>query len=250
MNPEGSAMTALLERPLRVGGDPSGLREFALLRNELAKLTHPACPDVDWAQVEQLSLTLFEKNGADLQTTACFALACSHLRGLEGMAQGVEMIDAVCRADGSVWPPKVSARLDILGWLFGQWQRVLRSLEIPRSALAALANMDKKLEGLARLLVSQRHEPPVMLQALRQQLGGLMQRLARRTEADGRAPVTSPTPALPPSVPVVIVPIEPPPEEPPECLPAVSLVRKRTLFWWLLGVGAVIALAWGSRWWI
>ncbi|WP_171045784.1 type VI secretion system ImpA family N-terminal domain-containing protein [Pseudomonas edaphica] len=243
-------MTALLERPLRVGGDPSGLREFALLRNELAKLTHPACPDVDWAQVEQLSLTLFEKNGADLQTTACFALACSHLRGLEGMAQGVEMIDAVCRADGSVWPPKVSARLDILGWLFGQWQRVLRSLEIPRSALAALANMDKKLEGLARLLVSQRHEPPVMLQALRQQLGGLMQRLARRTEADGRAPVTSPTPALPPSVPVVIVPIEPPPEEPPECLPAVSLVRKRTLFWWLLGVGAVIALAWGSRWWI
>ncbi|KAA6173343.1 hypothetical protein F3K50_13965 [Pseudomonas marginalis] len=250
MNPEGSAMTALLERPLRVGGDPSGLREFALLRNELAKLTHPACPDVDWAQVEQLSLALFEKNGADLQTTACFALACSHLRGLEGMAQGVEMIDAVCRADGSVWPPKVSARLDILGWLFGQWQRVLRSLEIPRSALAALANMDKKLEGLARLLVSQRHEPPVMLQALRQQLGGLMQRLARRTEADGRPPVTSPTPALPPSVPVVIVPIEPPPEEIPECLPAVSLVRKRTLFWWLLGVGAVIALTCGVVWWI
>ncbi|WP_330211354.1 type VI secretion system ImpA family N-terminal domain-containing protein [Pseudomonas sp. AM4(2022)] len=243
-------MTALLERPLRVGGDPSGLREFALLRNELAKLAHPACPDVDWAQVEQLSLTLFEKNGADLQTTACFALACSHLRGLEGMAQGVEMIDALCRADGSVWPPKVSARLDILGWLFGQWQRVLRSLEIPRSALAALANMDKKLEGLARLLVSQRHEPPVMLQALRQQLGGLMQRLARRTEPDGRSPVTSPTPALPPSVPVVIVPIEPSPEGPPECLPAGAQVRKRTLYWWLLGVGAVIALTCGGWWWI
>ncbi|WP_161907050.1 type VI secretion system ImpA family N-terminal domain-containing protein [Pseudomonas sp. L13] len=235
-------MTALLEKPVRIGGDPSGLREFALLRNELAKLTHPACPDVDWAQVEQLSLALFEKNGADLQTAACYALACSHMRGLEGMAQGIMMIDAVCRAETGVWPPRVSARLDILGWLFGQWQRVLRSLEIPRSALPTLAQMDKKLEGLARLLVSQRQEPPVTLQALRQQFGGLMQRLARQQALVEQLPAAIQAPALPPEVPVVIVPAEP--------TPMAAPMRRRTLMGWLLRLGAVVALACGVAWWI
>ncbi|WPN51982.1 type VI secretion system ImpA family N-terminal domain-containing protein [Pseudomonas sp. P9_2] len=243
-------MTALLENQVRIGGDPSGLRECALLRNELAKLTHPACPDVDWAQVEQLSLDLFEKNGADLQTTACFALACSHLRGVDGMTQGVMMIDAVCRVESGLWPPRVSARLEILGWLFAQWQRVLRSLAITRLALPALAHLDKELERLARLLVSQRQEPPVTLLALSQQLGGLMQRLARRTEPDGPPPVTSPPPALAPLVPVVTEPIAPSPEAPAEYLPTVSPVRRRTLFWWLLGVLAFIALACGAKWWM
>ena len=168
-----------------------------------------------------------------------------------------EMIDAVCRAGGGVWPPRgrcvASQGVGTPGYIglaVRPMAEILRSLEVPRSALAALASMDKKLEGLARLLVSQRHEPPVMLQALRQQLGGLMQRVARRTQPDGRPPVTSPTPALTPSVPVVIVPIEPSPERTPECLPAGALVRKRTLFWWLLGVGAVIALTCGGWWWV
>ena len=52
------------------------------------------------------------------------------------------------------------------------------------------------------------------------------------------------------NLPVVIVPIEPLPEGPPECVPAGAQVRKRTLFWWLLGVGAVIALTCGGWWWV
>ncbi|WP_330220792.1 hypothetical protein [Pseudomonas frederiksbergensis] len=44
-------MTALFEMRIRVGGDPRGFGEFTALRDELAKLSHPACPDVDWAKV-------------------------------------------------------------------------------------------------------------------------------------------------------------------------------------------------------
>ncbi|WP_308701340.1 type VI secretion system ImpA family N-terminal domain-containing protein [Pseudomonas trivialis] len=65
-------MTALFEMRIRVGGDPRGFSEFTVLRDELAKLSHPACPDVDWAKVEQSCLVLFQHNGADLQT-ACFS---------------------------------------------------------------------------------------------------------------------------------------------------------------------------------
>ena len=89
-------MTALFEMRIRVGGDPRGVSEFTALRDELAKLSHPACPDVDWARVEQLCLTLFHHNGAELQTVASLTLARSQRYGLEGMAQGVALIEALC----------------------------------------------------------------------------------------------------------------------------------------------------------
>ena len=41
-------MTALFEMRIRLGGDPSAFIEFKALREELARLSHPACPDVDW----------------------------------------------------------------------------------------------------------------------------------------------------------------------------------------------------------
>jgi type VI secretion system protein VasL len=44
---------------INTGGDPRALPDYALLRDELAKLSHPARPDVDWSRVEQLSLSLF-----------------------------------------------------------------------------------------------------------------------------------------------------------------------------------------------
>lgn len=59
-------------RQVRTGGDPRSLPEFMALRDEMSKLTHPARPDVDWAQVEKLSLSLFEINGVELQTCAWY----------------------------------------------------------------------------------------------------------------------------------------------------------------------------------
>jgi len=52
-------------------------------------LSHPACPDVDWAKVEQLCLNVFHQNGAELQTVCAYVLARSQLHGVEGMAQGL-----------------------------------------------------------------------------------------------------------------------------------------------------------------
>ena len=67
-------MTVLFEMDVRVGGDPRRFVEFAALCDELAKLNHAACPDMDWAGVEQLCLTLFRLNGADLQSVAALGL--------------------------------------------------------------------------------------------------------------------------------------------------------------------------------
>ena len=67
---------------LKTGGDPRTLPDYAALRDELGKLTHPARPDVNWQYVEKLCLSLFEQNGVELQTAAWYTLARTHLSGL------------------------------------------------------------------------------------------------------------------------------------------------------------------------
>ena len=70
------------QRMLKTGGDPRGLPDFTPLRDELSKLTHPARPDVDWLYAEKLCLSLFEQNGAELQTAAWYTLTRLQLAGV------------------------------------------------------------------------------------------------------------------------------------------------------------------------
>lgn len=237
-------MTALFEMRIRVGDDPRGFGEFTALREELAKLSHPACPDVDWTRVEQLCLTLFHNNGADLQTAAAFTLARSQRYGLEGMAQGVTVIEALCSEWSTVWPPMASVRLDILSWLFAQLQPLLRSLECGAWMFSALVRLDNELERLATQLTRQGQVPLVTLQALRHQIGGLIQRFEHNGAAGERLPVSTrgPEPAF--VMPLVILPTPPMPEVPPA-----ALKRKRRIAFWLVGLFIVAALACAAGWW-
>lgn len=52
---------------VRTGGDPCSLPQVMALRDEMSKLTHQACPEVDWVQAEILLISLFEINGVELQ---------------------------------------------------------------------------------------------------------------------------------------------------------------------------------------
>ncbi|NWD26624.1 type VI secretion system ImpA family N-terminal domain-containing protein [Pseudomonas yamanorum] len=237
-------MTALFEMRIRVGGDPRGFGEFTALRDELAKLSHPACPDVDWAKVEQLCLTLFQNNGAELQTAAAFALARSQRYGLEGMAQGVTLIEALCSEWTTVWPPKTSVRLGILVWLFGQWQPLLRRVESTWQAVPVLERLGGELDRLAAQLDRQGQAPLVSLQALRHQVGSLMRRLERSQSAGGADLIltSAPEPAF--VLPVVILPALPMPELP----PAVS--RKPRIVLWLFALITLMALGGGCWWWV
>ncbi|NWE17108.1 OmpA family protein [Pseudomonas yamanorum] len=237
-------MTALFEMRVRVGGDPRGFGEFTALRDELAKLSHPACPDVDWAKVEQLCLTLFQNNGAELQTAAAFALARSQRYGLEGMAHGVTLIEALCSEWTTVWPPKTSVRLGILAWLFGQWQPLLRRVESSCQAVLVLERLGGELDRLAAQLDRQGQAPLVSLQALRHQVGSLMRRLERSQNAGGADLMltSAPEPAF--VLPVVILPALPMPELP----PAVS--RKSRIVLWLFALITLMALGGGCWWWV
>ena len=51
----------------------------------------------DWIQVEQLCTDALAKKTKDIQLSAWLTEAWLHLHGLKGMAQGVELIDSLCR---------------------------------------------------------------------------------------------------------------------------------------------------------
>jgi type VI secretion system protein VasL len=237
-------LTVLFEMRIRLGGDPRGHGEFIALREELAKLSHPACPDVDWARVEQWCLTLFEHNGADLQTAAAFALARSQRHGVEGMTQGVTLIETLCGQWAACWPPMASVRLDILAWLCVQWQALLRNLGQGAEDFPELLQLDSGLARLQQRLELQAQPPVVALHALRQQIESLIRRMQRSSVVVGTLspPAREPAPTPAGLMPVVILPPNPLPM--PEMPPA-----KRPVARWL-GAAAVLTGLLCGAWWL
>ena len=117
------------EVKLKTGGDPRSLPDYAALRDEISKLTHPARPDVDWRYVETLCLRLYEHNGVELQTASWYTIARMHTTGLSGLNEGLALIVALTRHHWSVmWPLNTHARLEIITGLFNRLQKTLRAM--------------------------------------------------------------------------------------------------------------------------
>lgn len=170
----------------RLGGDPRPLLPFNTLREELARLSHPACPDVDWAKVEQCCRQLFESNGLELQSVAAYALARSQRYGLAGVVEGVLLLENLLASEWQrLWPSAIPMRLDILTWFFAQLQPLLRGLEVTTQHLADLVALDAALGRLREQLNRQALVPSAVLLGLCQQVDSLVQRLARSSTLPG-----------------------------------------------------------------
>ena len=137
------------ERLLKTGGDPRTLADFGALREEVSKLTHPARPDVDWARVEQLSLSLFRQNGLELQTVAWYTLARTHLAGMYGLNEGLAILEALIIHQWKVlWPQPVHVRMEILTGLSRRLQTVLRARELVDRELPLIYQAEQHLKVL------------------------------------------------------------------------------------------------------
>ncbi|EWG74257.1 MULTISPECIES: VasL domain-containing protein [unclassified Enterobacter] len=138
---------------LKTGGDPRTLPDYAALRDELSKLTHPARPDVNWQYVEKRCLSLFEQNGVELQTAAWFTLARTHLSGLAGLNEGLAILEALISHQWDVfWPKTLHTRLEILSGLSQRLQQRMRMLPLNNSHLSELYRAEALLTRLSAVL--------------------------------------------------------------------------------------------------
>ena len=142
-----------MHKTLKTGGDPRSLPDYAALRDELSKLTHPARPDVNWRYAEKLCLSLFEQNGVELQTAAWYTLARTQLAGLFGLNEGLTILEALISHQwGALRPQPVHARMEILSSLSQRLQQRMRSLPLNYSDLSQLYRAEQLLTGLGEVL--------------------------------------------------------------------------------------------------
>ncbi|EKM5065496.1 type VI secretion system ImpA family N-terminal domain-containing protein [Cronobacter turicensis] len=183
-------METSTERHLKTGGDPRLLPDYAALREELGKLTHPARPDVNWRRVEQLSLLLFERNGVELQTAAAYTQARLRLLGLPGLNEGLAIIDAlIARQWGNLWPQPVHARMEILSSLSQRVQQTLRSMPLRYAELGALYQAEQHLTNIIAVLERLELKHLSQMDALRLHLHNAAARLENDAEQSDAPPV-------------------------------------------------------------
>lgn len=182
-------------RPVKTGSDPRSLSDFIALREEMAKLTHPARPDVNWKQVESLSLSLFEINGVELQTGAWYTLARCHLARVNGLNEGLTILNALMSHQwAQLWPQPVHARAEILNGLFQRLQKIFRTFSLNHCDLPSLEQAEKLLEALNDILARQELKHACQTAPLMQQVRSALTRLENASPQEGAAPAI----ALPP----------------------------------------------------
>lgn len=186
-------MTTHSERYLKTGGDPRTLADYAALRDEMNKLTHPARPDVNWQYAEKLCLSLFENNGVELQTAAWYTLARVQLAGLYGLNEGLAILDAlVSRQWSNLWPQPVHARMDILSALSKRLQQTVRTLTLTYADLSQLYRAEQHLTHIGEVLQRLELKHLSQTEALRAQLHNA----AVRLESVGNAGPQDTSPAF------------------------------------------------------
>lgn len=244
-------MLVFSEMMLHPGGDPSKLAQYIALGEELGKLNHPACPDVDWVWVEYQCLDLFQGNGVDLQSSAALMLARTHIHGLPGMEQGLLLITALLSRHWlQLWPVSSSARVQMLAWLFVQLRPLVRRLQLLATDLPLANRINGELASLNALLVRHEQLPLVPLEAMRLQFGSLIKRLEK--EASPREEAIEPRQSLPdrPAMSkvagsgsnVLIFRVAPPSDPTPAQEPS----RKTRPGWLLVPLMLLIGLLWYS----
>ena len=171
---------------LNVGGDPRALPDYVALRDELAKLAHPARPDVDWQRVERLSLNLFRQNGTDLQTVAWYTLARTRLASVSGLNQGLVLLDAlVTHHWGTAWPQPVHARISILAGFSQRLQSTLRTLTLGYADLPQVYQAGQYLDAILATLQRLELKNASLIESLSQFMHAASARLERLEEDAG-----------------------------------------------------------------
>lgn len=166
------------QRMLKTGGDPRGLPDFTSLRDELSKLTHPARPDVNWLYAEKLCLSLFEQNGAELQTAAWYTLTRMQLAGVGGLNEGLAILAVlISRQWGSLWPQSPRARMEILSALSKRLQQMMRTLTLSYADLPQLHQALQHISYFGEVLQKRELTDFGQTEALRVQLHNTVVRL-------------------------------------------------------------------------
>jgi type VI secretion system protein VasL len=192
-------MNDTARRKIKTGNDPHMLADYAALRNELAKLSHPARPDVNWREAEKLCLSLFEQNGVELQSAAWYTLARTQQAGLSGLNEGLAILEALISHHWhTLWPQPVNVRIKILTTLSYRIQQVVRTLPLSYSDLSQLYHTEQQLTLIESALQRMELKHLSQFDTLRSQIHNNIARVENSDGALASAAAIQPANVTPP----------------------------------------------------
>ncbi|KGT95498.1 hypothetical protein NG99_03025 [Erwinia typographi] len=174
------------------GADPRRLADYAALQHEITKLSHSHGPQPDWSRVSSLSVSLLAHGEPDLQVTAWYTLARTHLAGPAGMNEGLVMLKVLLACQWDICQPvSLTAKLAVLTSLVSQLQRALSGNEPCMSVRPLLHRAGWHAAALDGLLLRRMHQqaagPFAPLRHTLQTLCGVTPRRAVRWSAPSRS---------------------------------------------------------------
>ena len=116
-----------------VGEDIRYDDDFEKIEAEIAKLTSPSASNqVDWELVKTLSETILETKSKHLLVSVYLVYALYHLRGIEGLNDGMTVLDGLLETYWDVfYPPlrRVRGRINAIEWLLDKLTKAFESVE-------------------------------------------------------------------------------------------------------------------------
>jgi len=107
--------------------------DFETIEAEIAKLTSPsASTQVDWKRVSTLCETILETKSKHLLVTVYLVYALYQLRGIEGLNDGMEVLDDLLTTYWeTLYPPlrRVKGRINAVAWLLDKLSKAMETME-------------------------------------------------------------------------------------------------------------------------
>jgi len=139
--------------------------DFEALQAEIDKLSTPsATGGTDWKTVERLAAAILSGKSKDLLAASYFAVAAIRTRGLEGLAQGLQVMgDLIEHFWEDLFPPKkrMRGRAAAIEWWVEKGAAALEDLEPEKAAAEAVQQYREALMRIDALLQANLDSPPL-----------------------------------------------------------------------------------------
>ncbi|AYO02915.1 type VI secretion system ImpA family N-terminal domain-containing protein [Vibrio parahaemolyticus] len=139
---------------------------YEAVREEINRRLSPLSGGVDWAQIKTHCEWLAKGPGIDLLMAGYWTIASLKTQGLPGLANGVELINAIVSMLPEGDTKTASGRKDILEWVNARAVEEVKALKPDMESLRALYRCERYCEQLHRMTERKQPSLPVNFESI------------------------------------------------------------------------------------
>jgi type VI secretion system protein VasL len=135
--------------------------EYEQIRDEINRRFSLVSGGTNWSRVSKLCEQLADRDGIDLLITIYYSVAATKIRGIAGLADGLELQATVLRQPQASIDIPAKRRVELYRWMLGLIGNDLRALENQPVTLRELYRCDRAIQVIFnRLKEAQPNEMP------------------------------------------------------------------------------------------